>query len=636
MASVELGTGHIPVRPDLRAFGQQLQKQVGPALRSAGQQISRAGSTLTRRVTLPVIGAFGVAFKAASDLNESVNKVGVVFRQNAPEIERFAKTAADSLGISRQEALEAAGTFGNLFTAMKIGIGTSTDMSKRLVTLAADLASFNNASPEEALLALRSGLVGEIEPLRKFGVNLNQVRITEEAVRLGIAKQGEVLDAAQKAQAAYSLILADTTTAQGDFERTSEGAANKMRTLRAKALDLAAGFGTRLLPIGIKILKFGENLLDRFQKLSPATQDLVVKGLALAAALGPVLLVVGKLTSGVGLLVGGVGKLSRTFNLSGLATAAWGIAIVAAVDAAIRLHNYLKMDEEQAAKWASGIDKGTVSVAKVREELDRLKNDQTGFNLADMWDGDNKAIAALEETLEISNRTFNKHVAVLLESHSAGERWSQMLRASGPMTLRQKERLAALLAVQGRYNVPLSESSRITLESYLRTGDYASALHLLQRALGGVLGPLKNALTYTEKQAEAAGDAAQKNARYAYWLKQVGGASAGLASGATRVGFVPPGAGGQTQHGGITTRFQVRTVHEAGREGILPLEGAAGRRMFRMLAEAGGGGGGSIKIIEGTLSLDREGKILLRGLAREELAAERAFDARLARRRAAE
>lgn len=121
------------------------------------------------------------------------------------------------------------------------------NMSKAMVTLAADMASFNNASPEETLQALRSGLAGETEPLRRFGVFLNEARIQEAALRLGLVKQGEKLSAAAKAQATYSIILKDTNDAQGDFAKTSDSVANKER-IKAAVRATLVHFWTRVLP----------------------------------------------------------------------------------------------------------------------------------------------------------------------------------------------------------------------------------------------------------------------------------------------------------------------------------------------------------------------------------------------------
>jgi hypothetical protein len=185
----------------------------------------------------------------AKDLAETMNKVGVVFGDSAEQVEAMGKIAASSLGISKQAAMESAGTFGNLFTSMQISREESADMSVGLVQLAADLASFNNASPEDVLLAMRSGLIGEAEPMRKFGVMLSQAALEEEALAKGLWSGKGALDAAAKAQAAYSLMLKQTTNAQGDFARTSEGLANRQRVLSATVTDLKASIGTSLLPV---------------------------------------------------------------------------------------------------------------------------------------------------------------------------------------------------------------------------------------------------------------------------------------------------------------------------------------------------------------------------------------------------
>lgn len=206
------------------------------------------------------IFAFGKkAVAAASDLNESTGKAQVVFGAASGAVLKFGDSAAKGLGQSKQQAIEAAGSFGALFVAMGIGQKPAADLSISIVKLASDLASFNNSSPDEALTALRSGLIGETEPLRAFGVNLSAVAVQNEAVRLGLAKTPASASAAAKAQAAYSLILAQTKTAQGDFARTAGGAANQQRILAAQSADLAATAGKLLLPalIGLEKVAIG-------------------------------------------------------------------------------------------------------------------------------------------------------------------------------------------------------------------------------------------------------------------------------------------------------------------------------------------------------------------------------------------
>jgi hypothetical protein len=201
-----------------------------------------------------LVDGVGSAITAASDLNETVSKVGVVFGPAADRVKAFGADSATAMGMSQNAALSAAGTFGNLMVAMGASSDAAADTSIGMVKLAGDLASFNNVSPEEALEALRSGLVGEAEPLRRFGVQLSAARIEQEALSQGLWDGQGALSSAAKAQATYSLIMKDTATAQGDFARTSTGLANQQRIASARQEDAMAKLGQTLLPIANAIL----------------------------------------------------------------------------------------------------------------------------------------------------------------------------------------------------------------------------------------------------------------------------------------------------------------------------------------------------------------------------------------------
>lgn len=243
------------VRIQILGDAKGAQGAFGQVESAAGSFASKIG-TVAKGVAIG-IGAIGVAagamavtgIKAASDYEESWNKVGEVFGQNAGQIQDWSKNAAQSFGLSQSEALAATGTFGNLFTAMGIGSGAAADMSTDIVGLAADLGSFNNIGTDEALEKIRAGLVGETEPLRSLGVNLDAASIKAKAMAMGLADASGELTPAAKAQAAYALILEQTTTAQGDFARTKSGMANSLKIIGASFDDLKVNIGQRLLPV---------------------------------------------------------------------------------------------------------------------------------------------------------------------------------------------------------------------------------------------------------------------------------------------------------------------------------------------------------------------------------------------------
>ena len=228
---------------------------------------------------------------AASNMAESLSKVRVVFGEGAAAVEAWGKTAADSMGISNQAALEAAGTYGNLFQAFGLGQGQAQDMSMSLVQLAGDMASFNNTSIDDAITALRSGLSGETEPLKKFGVAMNEARLKTEALSLGLIKStSEALTPAAKAQAAYALIMKDTALAQGDYARTADGTANTMKTLQAKMEDAKVALGDALMPAFqglLAILKIAIPLLMKLGNFFKNNQD-EIKAFAIALGIGSV------------------------------------------------------------------------------------------------------------------------------------------------------------------------------------------------------------------------------------------------------------------------------------------------------------------------------------------------------------
>lgn len=188
------------------------------------------------------------AVDVASNLAEQTNKSRVVFGQASDDVEQFAQTSARSFGVANDAALETTGTFGNLFASVGLAQDDAAQMSVALVKLASDLASFNNADPTDVLDALRSGLIGEAEPLRRFGVLLSEARVQQEALRQTGKSTAAALTDQEKVTARYALILKDTAVAQGDFGRTSEGLANKQRVLEASVRDLQASIGTALIP----------------------------------------------------------------------------------------------------------------------------------------------------------------------------------------------------------------------------------------------------------------------------------------------------------------------------------------------------------------------------------------------------
>jgi len=270
----------IPIISEFNPKGINAAKAEFATLQGTGSK----AMFLLQKAALPAAAAIGSiaavikpAISAASDFQESTSKVNVVFGQASKSIKDFAATAATSLGQSKQSVLDAAGAFGTFGKAAGLAGDDLATFTTDFVTLSTDLASFNNTSPEEAVLAIGAALRGESEPLRRYGVLLNDAVLKQEAMTLGIYDGKGALTAQQKVLAAQAAIYKQTNDAQGDFVRTSDGLANSQRTLGAVLKNVQIELGTKLLPA---IQEFSNSLVDisLWVQRNPATFSKIGKG----------------------------------------------------------------------------------------------------------------------------------------------------------------------------------------------------------------------------------------------------------------------------------------------------------------------------------------------------------------------
>jgi len=292
-------TLRLVVNGDSKGATRALDGLAGKA-RNVGKKLDDVGKKWTKNVTLPIVGGMAASVMAASNLEEAMNKTDVVFGKAAKSVHAFAEDASTTMGQSQAQAEAAASSFGNLFKTMGIGQGKAAKMSLEMVKLASDLASFHNIGIDEALEKLQSGLVGEAEPMRQLGVLLSEAAVKQEAYRMGLAKTGDELTEQQKVAARYSLIMQQTKDAQGDFARTSDSLANKMKTLKAKFTDVGAKLGTALMPMVEKLADAVERVADWFGNLTDSQRKWLVKAALVLAAIGPMASIFGRLATGIG------------------------------------------------------------------------------------------------------------------------------------------------------------------------------------------------------------------------------------------------------------------------------------------------------------------------------------------------
>ena len=179
---------------------------------------------------------------------ENMNLFTVSMGEFAGEAKEYAETVSELMGIDPGEWMRAQGVFMTIATGFGVAGDRAATMSKNLTQLGYDISSFYNLSVEDAMDKLKSGLAGELEPLRAIGYDLSQAKLEATALALGIDKTVSSMTQAEKAQLRYYAIMTQVTVAQGDMARTLDDPANQLRVLKAQFNLAAQSIGSIFIP----------------------------------------------------------------------------------------------------------------------------------------------------------------------------------------------------------------------------------------------------------------------------------------------------------------------------------------------------------------------------------------------------
>jgi ABC-type proline/glycine betaine transport system permease subunit len=381
LAAVITMEGLEGVRSGLQSIDKEAKKTY-KALTQVGQKVAEVGSKMSMMITLPVAAATAGILKltdGASDLSETIAKSEQIFGDAAKQIDEWSSSSATAFGQSKKQAIDAASTFAIFGKSAGMSGDELVKFSTQFTQLASDFASFYNTSPEDAITAIGAAFRGENEPIRRYGILLDDASMRQEALRLGIVKTTkEALTPQQKVMAASSLIMKQSSDAQGAFQRESNSLANQQRILSAEIKNLADDLGKAFLPTVTNIVKI---IRSDFVPILKTTANIIKQippdvlsfaagmGIA-AAAIGPLLVGLGKALTAykdIQIAIKGV-----TFLLAGNP---FGIAVlgVAAMSGAIvgLINEYRNLRKEHQKFKVETADQ--VAIKSFTENVNNLK-----------------------------------------------------------------------------------------------------------------------------------------------------------------------------------------------------------------------------------------------------------------------
>ena len=492
---------------ELDKFGTASSEAFKAKWQAAGDSLASVGQRMSIGISAPIVGAFGLATKAAAEYEDQLNVVTETFGPLAGQVKDFAEGATSAFGLSKREAIEVASSFGLVLDKTELSKKSVADYSTQLAGLAGDLSSFFGKTTQEASAAIRSGLVGESEPLRAFGVILSENAVKAKAYASGIAEAGSELTETQKIQARMALILEQTSKAQGDFNRTQDSAVNASKIAKKEFENAAVSLGQSLTPALAAGAKTVAGLAREFSELPKGVQQGIVVFGGLLAAMGPVLTVAGNAAKGIAGIKGAIdGLKDAEGNLTrvGKGVAALGVA-GAVVGGFIALNSIMKEIENRKVEQKfneikdalAGINGGSVQkftedLGKMQEEVDRLANSKVGKIL-----GEDIGKALKESDVGQELERITKAFGQLVDGGNiaGAERIIRQLGESGKVssefiaTLQKKVDDYSAAQVQARKDT--EASNKMLDAAATAAGGNVNALDALNKITGAATGSAK-------------------------------------------------------------------------------------------------------------------------------------------------
>lgn len=306
-----------------RAAFQKLGRtavELNEQITKVGTGMAKMGAALSISVTAPIT-ALGIALiSAGASAEELEDRFAISFGEMEDSARSWSEQLKKDVGGSAFAFRDYATTLNEIAKGMGVSKKAAFDMSTGMVALAKDVSSFTEVPMAQALAAIKSGLVGESEPLRNLGIVMSEATMKAFAYKEGIAEVGEELDTSQKALARYGLMLELTGTMQGNAADTADSATNSLARIKGEIEDLSKELGMSLVPIWKEFLDIVQSamvplraLVDWFTALSEGQKKTIVVMVGLVAAIGPVI-------AAAGLLVIAIGQVA----------ASWGTLVVVA------------------------------------------------------------------------------------------------------------------------------------------------------------------------------------------------------------------------------------------------------------------------------------------------------------------
>ncbi|MGH7020664.1 MAG: hypothetical protein ACREEY_12315, partial [Brevundimonas sp.] len=271
---------------------ERRQRQLDKNLSQLGSQFGNFAAPVQTASALALGAITALSYQAAKRAEAVDGAFQQTFRNMPKEASTAASAVSDEFNRLETDVKENFTQMSSVMTALGLEASQALSVTDQLQRRSLDLAAFRDVEDAEAFRAVMSGITGETEPLKRFGVVLNETAVKAELLRLGFKGNAQEASEAAKVTARANIILRQTADVQGQVAREAGNVTEKEKALRTEFTRTAEQFGKQFLPVAVEVLGWATDALTAFNNLPAGTQAAGLGLLALVAASGPIAMVI--------------------------------------------------------------------------------------------------------------------------------------------------------------------------------------------------------------------------------------------------------------------------------------------------------------------------------------------------------
>ena len=300
MAGKIIRTVAVRVRADVSDFEKNMQK-TQKVMTGVANKMKSIGKTMSTTITLPIIAVATASTKMAMSHQNSMKQIENNLGSSSKAVNDWVNNNAKAFNMAKVDASQFAATYSNLLGGF-LNDAQNADFTKALLQQSSVIANKTGRTVDDVMERIRSGLLGNTESIEDLGVNVNValLQTTDAFKKIAGNKSWDKLSFQAQQQIRLFAILEQSINKYGTT--IEQNATSKLQGNIAKMKDLGLTIGQKLLPFVVKLLDWGNKMLDWLTNLDPQVQNTIMVVAGLAAAAGPLLVVVGSLVGSFGAL----------------------------------------------------------------------------------------------------------------------------------------------------------------------------------------------------------------------------------------------------------------------------------------------------------------------------------------------